>query len=1216
MARFKTRPVEGRAWSLSTHLLVLCLSILVPGIILGGLALWNLFLAESASTKMRLLGDASYIAAGIDREILGFTRVGESLASSPLLQEQKFEAFDLQARQLFGLHGWYVILTDRTGKQLVNTTFPSGSTLPTTDLSRIEDVMETGKPQISDLFFSASNIPLVGVRIPVISGGETAYVLTVAVPTQIFTPILDRNIGGLNWTVTLADRKGRIIARSQGHASSVGKSLSGSTLDQLRLGMPIHRVVSNGTEVVRVVDRSALAGWIVSATVPTADLAAIARRGWVTFAALAAALTILSVVLAYLFARRIAIPIQTLAGVPLDSSTSRFPETGLAEANRVGSALFESVRQLEASRQQYRTLVEAANDIIFTTDLDGRFLTCNAAGYSALGYSGNDLIGRSFNSLLSDKSAHAACEGLPVSTGELPASEDQLQRRFEVEVVARSGRTLVWEVSSQLLRDASGKPESVLSIARDITERRKAEEQIRANEERLRLALAGIGAGVWEYEFASRASNWSPEMLELYGLDQKDFPLSREALLNLVHPDDRERVREITRLHAKKGGPFACEFRVCRPDGRLVWISSRGVIECAADGQPVRIRGIDQDVTAARIAEQHRSELLRTTAQQLNELQSLYNSATVGLALLDREFRFQRINQVLAAMNGYSVEEHLGRVAWDLIPDLRPKVEPILKRILETGEPVTGVEVTGETPARPGDQRSWLLQFYPLKSRDGSVVGIGTICEDVTERRRAQLGQAHLAAIVESSSDAIISWSADGRLRSWNPGAERMFGYTADEAIGQGTNLLFTPGPGQSTPRAFELAKSGKRVQFEGLRRRKDGTEIPVSISASPMRDDNGRIAAVSVIYRDISEQKRREEHTRFIMRELSHRSKNLLAVIQAMARQTARTSRDLMDFQDRFTARVRGLAQSHDLLVKRDWRGVPVAELVRAHLGPFVDRSEQGLILSGPSLSLKPEAAQNVGLALHELATNASKHGALSSPTGCIEIRWHTEQRDDGEHRFHMLWRETGGPEVVQPRVRGFGHTVIDAMVGRALEGEAHLEWRREGLVWRLDAAASCIAPEMSVADAADLLPDGVAGKLNDLDHKWHELREKSGGLPPPSAIDIAAHPESDAMFLAALGPNPDLKPVKYLHIGETLRRRLGWRGEAEITKRGGDEILDSLEDCRRSTIASRRPCYEWARINVGGEPLEFECLLLPFSEDRKTASHMLGIVAFKTAD
>src|SRR5690606_12027929 len=278
-------------------------------------------------------------------------------------------------------------------------------------------------------------------------------------------------------------------------------------------------------------------------------------------------------------------------------------------------------------------------------------------------------------------------------------------------------------------------------------------------------------------------SNWSPEMLELYGLDQKDFPLSRATLLNLVHPDDRERVRAITRLHAKKGGPFACEFRVCRPDGRLVWISSRGVIECAADGQPVRIRGIDQDVTAARIAEQHRSELLRTTAQQLNELQSLYNSATVGLALLDREFRFQRINQVLAAMNGYSVEEHLGRVAWDLIPDLRPKVEPILKRILETGEPVTGVEVTGETPARPGDQRSWLLQFYPLKSRDESVVGIGTICEDVTERRRAQLGQAHLAAIVESSSDAIISWSADGRLRSWNPGAERMFGYTADEAI-------------------------------------------------------------------------------------------------------------------------------------------------------------------------------------------------------------------------------------------------------------------------------------------------------------------------------------------------------------------------------------------------------------------------------------------------
>lgn len=1213
VGRYKKRRSERRAWSLSAHLLVLCLSILVPGIVLGGLALWILFSAERSSTEMRLLQTVEHIAAGIDREIVGMTRVGESLAASPLLQARSFDPFDLQVRQFLGLQGWFVILSDRNGRQLVNTTLPVGSGLPQTDIRRIHEVIETGKPRVSDLFYAAGKIPLVGVRVPVISAGQTAYVLTVAVPTEILTPVLDRNLGELDWTVEVADREGRVIASSHGHAESVGKALPSSALDQLKMDMPIRRGISRGdADVVRIVDRSALAGWIVAATVYSDELAAISRRGWVTFALLATALAALSIGLAYLFARRIAQPIQHLASVPLEGRTERFPETGLAEANSVGAALFESVRQLETSRERYRTLVEAANDIIFTTDLDGSFLTCNAAGCRALGYTRRELLGKRFSGLLSDSDEHTAGELLPGPIGEvLPSAEEHWEKRFEAEVISRSGQKLIWEVSSRLLRDARGVPETVLSIARDITERRKAEEAIRANEERLRLALAGIGAGVWEYDFTTQARTWSPEMLELYGLDDGDGPPTREGLLDLIHPDDRERVRESAEEQMKTGGPFASEFRVRRPDGRLAWISSRGVVELGADGRAARARGIDQDVTATRIAEQHRAELLRTTAQQLNELQALYNSATVGLALVDREFRLQRINKVLAEMTGFSVEEHLGRQAWDLVPAVKSSVEPVLRRVLETGEPMTEVEISGETPAEPGVERTWVQQFYPLKARDGSVVGIGIICEEVTERRRAQLGQTHLAAIVEASTDAIISWSPEGRIRSWNPGAERMFGYTAAEAVGQSVVLLVPQNSGEPPSGVFERVRAGERLQVEALRQRKDGTTIPVSISASPMRDSHGQIVAASVIFRDISEQKRREEHTRFIMRELSHRSKNLLAVIQAMARQTARTSRDLIDFQNRFTARVRGLAQSHDLLVKRDWRGVPVAELVRTHLEPFIDRSEQGLILSGPGLSLRPEAAQNIGLALHELATNASKHGALSRPTGCIDVRWGVEDKD-GERRFRMLWRETGGPEVVKPLQRGFGHTVVDAMVGRALEGEAHLDWKREGLVWRLDAAASCIAPETSQPSSEDVLPDGMADELQNLYRKWLALRDRSGGLPQPSEVDVSAQPEADTMFFAAVDPASRPPVVRYLHVGNSLARKFGWPSKARPARRGGEEVLGSLEDCYRYAASSREPCYDWARINLGEGPLQFERLLLPFSENGNTVSHVLGVVAF----
>ncbi|MCL4765127.1 MAG: PAS domain S-box protein [Hyphomicrobiaceae bacterium] len=1227
MGRLEMRHAGRRAWSLSVHLLVLCLAILGPGIVLGGLALWNLFAAERASTEVRLLQAVQDIANALDREVQGYARIGESLAASPLLQSRNFEAFDLQVRQLLGLHGWHVILSDRSGQQVVNTTLPAGSPLPRDGVERLRDVIQSGKPRVSNLFYAAGKMPLVGVRVPVISGGETAYVLTIAVPAEVLTPLLDQKIGDLSWTVEIADRSSRVIARSHEHAENVGRQAPASSFEQLEMNAPVYRDAGpDGREVVRVVDQAQLSGWVVGATVLGSEMVAVARQGWWTFAALGLALTGLSIALAYLFARRIARPIEHLASIPLDGMAAGFQETGLAEANQVGAALIESIADLEASEERYRTLVEAANDIIYTMDLDGRFLTCNAAAYKTLGYRGDELVGRPLSSLIATGKQRPLDELLPSAGG-------QRRTRVEIEVTARSGRTLIWDVNSRLLRDRDGRPVSVLSIARDITGRKRAEEQLRANEERLRLALAGIGAGVWEYDFTTRSSTWSPEMMELYGVAGRTKPPSRAELLGLIHPEDRERIRTGAQQQVMRGGPFTAEFRVQRPDGRLAWISSRGAVELGAGGRAVRARGIDQDVTAARTAQVQREQLLRTTAEQLNEVQSLYNSAPIGLALVDPDFRFQRVNQVLAEMTGHSVEEHLGKLTSELVPDFMPVVEPLLRQVVETGEPVTDVEIAGETSAKPGVLRSWVQQFYPLKSPDGTVIGIGIICEEVTERRRAQLEQAHLAAIVESSADAIMSLSMDARLRSWNPSAERMFGYSAAEITGKPASLLVPPGssepteiiakpggpavprgPGETTLAFFDRAAAGESLTGEALRRRKDGTDVPVSISASPMRDSKGRTVAVSVIFRDISEQKRREEHTRFIMRELSHRSKNLLAVIQAMARQTVRTSRDLDDFQERFTARVKGLSQSHDLLVKRNWRGVPVADLVRAHLTAFVDRAEHRLDLSGPSLSLKPEAAQNIGLALHELATNASKHGALSSPTGRIAIWWGTEERD-GERRFRMSWRESGGPQVEAPRQRGFGHTVVEAMVGRALEGEARLEWLPEGLAWHLDVPAASASTGSDTASAAEFLPDALV-ELQAVYSAWLQLSSGRGGLPSLDALDIDSIPGAESIFVAAVRPGSDPVEFRYERIGGRLAEMFGRPDRGEPLGKRGERVMGSLQGCYREATASGLPCYDSARFGRDGErPLEFERLLLPFSENGKSVSHVLGMAVFENA-
>ncbi len=929
MGNVEMRPALSRGWPLSAHLLALCLAVLLPAIALGGLALWQLIAAERMAIEARVLQIVKSLSSDLDREMLGYWRLGEALGASPGLRTGDVHGFELRVRKMQTGQDWSVILDDPDGRRLMNTVRPMG---PITDTPADADLARRaakfGIPRVTDLFYDGERrVPMAGVRIPIITGVGVGYVLTIAVPTQSLTELLNKDLGIPEATISIADSNNAILAQNRYHFEGVGKQMSQPAIDQLNQEEPVVRVVlPSGMEAIRAVVRSPTTHWTVSAVVPVAELARVSREEWSTFAIIATALIGLSSLLAAVFARRIAVPIQRLARIPNHGRLTMPPASGVAEVDRVGSALVHSIDELGASEQ------------------------------------------------------------------------------------------------------------------------------------RLRLALVAAGAGVWEYDFRTKTATWSPEMLELYGFTGEPRP-SRDHLWSFLLDEDRARIREEAQAQIAKGGPFATEFRFKRPDGAVIWVSSKGVVELDKNGRAQTARGIDQDITVQKEGDAQREALLRITAERLSEQQALYDSAPIGLVLLDRDLTIQRINRVLAAMIDRPVEDLIGKSVLDVLPHARDIFEEHLRSVLELGKSVSGIEFLSG-PAEGSDaERCWTAQLYPL-TIDGLVIGIGLVCEDITEKKQAQVTQAHLAAIIEAAVDGVVSVSPDGRVRSWNSGAERLFGYKAMEVIGRPGGFLVPPtleGPGKDV---FRKAMSGESVFVETIRRRKDGSDIPVSISASPMRDSRGQVIAVSIVYRDISEQKRREEHTRFIMRELSHRSKNLLAVIQAMGRQTARTSRSLEDFHARFNARIAGLARSHDLLVKQDWRGVPVTELVQGQLAPFVDRSEEQLSFAGPALSLKPEAAQNIGLALHELATNASKHGALSSPKGRIEIHWELAGQE-GQRRFRMTWCERGGPKVVPPSDRGFGRTVVEIMVGRALDGEARLQWRTEGLEWHLDVPDTCVAAE-----------------------------------------------------------------------------------------------------------------------------------------------------------
>jgi two-component sensor histidine kinase len=221
-----------------------------------------------------------------------------------------------------------------------------------------------------------------------------------------------------------------------------------------------------------------------------------------------------------------------------------------------------------------------------------------------------------------------------------------------------------------------------------------------------------------------------------------------------------------------------------------------------------------------------------------------------------------------------------------------------------------------------------------------------------------------------------------------------------------------------------------------------------VDFQAAPIFAADGSVAAVVPSGVDITDRKRSEEQVRMLMLEVNHRAKNMLGVVLAIARQTTSTSP--RDFLDKLTQRVQSLSVNLDLLVKNDWKGVDLEPLVYAQLDYFSDSIGTRIAIKGPELRLNREAAQGIGMALHELATNAIKHGALSNTDGQITIAWTCD-----DNVFSIYWQEHGGPAVVPPERRGFGNTVLTTLAEAAVSGHVSIDYKPAGLRWELTCSA-----------------------------------------------------------------------------------------------------------------------------------------------------------------
>lgn len=433
--------------------------------------------------------------------------------------------------------------------------------------------------------------------------------------------------------------------------------------------------------------------------------------------------------------------------------------------------------------------------------------------------------------------------------------------------------------------------------------------------------------------------------------------------------------------------------------------------------------------------------------------QGLLRKLPVAVYMTDAAGWISFYNEAAAKLWGYRPE--IGKARYNgALRLFRPDGTPLphdeapLALSLRNRQPALGIHAVAE---RPDGSRAHFVPYpTPLFNAAGELTGAVNLMMDITERYEAEQAALRLAAIVESSEDAILAKDLTGAITSWNAAATRLFGYSAEEVVGRPVTMLIPLERHDEEPEILARIRAGERIeQFETVRRRKDGSLVEVSYSVSPLKSAEGRIVGASTIVRDITEQKRARERQALLLREMSHRVKNLFALSSAIVTVSGRSSNSVEDLVRSVQDRLAALARGHELtLAGLQQQGVAkpttLHSLIRTIVAPFETSVGERVSIAGPDVPVAGHAVTGLALIFHELATNAAKYGALSGPDGGVQIV--TAVKGD---ELSLSWTERGGPPVSgAPGSEGFGTWLSDGTVKSQLRGTLSREWRPDGLV------------------------------------------------------------------------------------------------------------------------------------------------------------------------